>query len=178
MKEECQNKKLIINTFWNKFFIQPLPNTGNPDKSTKTVPNDCCEYPKKPAKTSTLKDQRKKPIETTNRFSVLSPHEKPTDSMAKDSSLDSACERSAQIDKQRTTSLKKTDKIPGKNKLPVTARLGDLIVKDIVGNYLTKRIKSYLNILVELKQKTWSLILFPPLNKTQKQSSYTLGLTT
>ena len=87
--------------------MQPLPNTGNPDKSKKTVPNDSCEYPKKPAKTSTLRDQRKNSIETTNRFSVLSPHENPTDSMAKNSSLDSGCERSVQIDKHHTTSCKK-----------------------------------------------------------------------
>ena len=65
----------------------------------------------KPAKTSTLKYQRKTPIETTNRFSVLSPDENPTDSMGKDSSLDGACERSIQIDDSnsncRTTSYKK-----------------------------------------------------------------------
>ena len=37
----------------------------------KTVPVDCCEYPKKPAKASKLKQQRKTSIETTSRFSVL-----------------------------------------------------------------------------------------------------------
>ena len=43
-------------------------NTGTPGKSTKTVTDDCYEYPKKPAKTSELKDQRKTSIETTNHF--------------------------------------------------------------------------------------------------------------
>ena len=92
---------------------KPL-NTGNPDKSTKTVPDDCYEYPKKtPTKASKLKGQRKTSVETTNRFSVLSPDENPTDSMEMDSSLDGACERSIQIDysnsNHRTTSYKKTD---------------------------------------------------------------------
>ena len=68
-----------------------------------------------------MKDHRKNLIETTNRFSVLPPDENPTDSMAKDSSLDGACERSTQIDdsnsSHRTTSCKITNKMPGKNKL-------------------------------------------------------------
>ena len=110
-------------------------NTDNPNKSRKTAPDDCYEYPKKPAKTSKLKDQRKTSIKTTNRFSILSPDENPTDSTGKDSSLDGACERSIQIDNSnsnhRTTSYKKSDKIPRKNKLPVTVILGDSIVKDV-----------------------------------------------
>ena len=112
-------------------------NTDNPDKSTKTVPDDCYEYPKKPPKTSKLKDQRKTSVETTNRFSILSLDENPTDSTGKDSSLDGACERSIQIDdgnsNNRTTSYKKSNKIPRKNKLPLTVILGDSIVKDVKG---------------------------------------------
>ena len=96
---------------------KPL-NTGNPDKSTKTVPDDYYEYPKKPTRAFKLKDQRKTSIETTNRFSVLSPDENPTDSMGKDSSLDGACEISMQIDdsnsNHRTTSYKKLIKSPEK----------------------------------------------------------------
>ena len=57
--------------------------------------------------------------------------------MGKDSSLDGACEKSTQIDdsnnNHRKTSYKKTNKIPGKNKLPVTIVLGDSIVKDVKG---------------------------------------------
>ena len=110
-------------------------NTDNPDKSTKTVPGDCYEYPKKPAKTSKLKDQHKTSIETTNRFSIKSPDEFPTDSTGKDSSLDGSCERSIQIDdsnsNNRTTSYKKSNKIPKKNKLPVTVILADSVVKDV-----------------------------------------------
>ena len=68
-----------------------------------------------------MKHQRKTSIETTNRFSVLSPDENPTDSMGKDSSLDGACERSTQIDdsnsSHRTTFYKITNKMPEKNKL-------------------------------------------------------------
>ena len=59
MKEECQNKNLIINILLERLFHTTASkslNPENPDKSTKTVPNDCYEYPKKPAKTSTLKD--------------------------------------------------------------------------------------------------------------------------
>ena len=112
-------------------------NTGNPDRSTKTIPDDCYEYPKKTAKTSKLKDQRKTSIETTNRFSILPPDENPTDSTGKDSSLDGACERSIQIDdsnnNNRTTSYTKSNKIPRKNKLAVTVILGDSIVKDVKG---------------------------------------------
>ena len=71
LKEECQNKNLIINTLLEQLFhtttSKPL-NTGIPDKSTKTVPDDCYEYPKKPAKASKLKDQRETSIETTIVF--------------------------------------------------------------------------------------------------------------
>ena len=140
LKKECQNKTLIINILLEQLFHTNAPkslNTGNSDKSTKTLPDDCSEYPKKPAKTSKLKDQRKTSIETANRFSVLSPDENPTDSVGKDSSLDSACERSIQIDdsnsNHRTTSYKKANKIPRKNKLPVTAILGDSVVNDVKG---------------------------------------------
>ena len=52
-------------------------NTDNPDKCTKAVSDDCYEYPKKPAKISKLKDQRKTSVETTNRSSILSPDEIP-----------------------------------------------------------------------------------------------------
>ena len=79
LKEECQNKNLVINILLEQLFhTTPSKslNTGNRDKSTKTVPDDCYEYPKKPAKTSKLKDQRKTSIETTNRFSVFSTNEK------------------------------------------------------------------------------------------------------
>ena len=93
MKEECQNKNLIINILLQHLFhantFKSL-NTDIPDKSTKTVPDDCYEYPKKTAKISKLKNQRKTSIETTNRFSILSPNENPTDSTGKDSSLDGA----------------------------------------------------------------------------------------
>ena len=112
-------------------------NTDNPDKSTKTVPDDCYEYPKKPAKASKLKDQCKTSIETTNRFSILSPDVNPTDSTGKDSSLDGACERSIQIDdsnsNNRTTSYEISNKIPRKNKLPVTVIFGDSNVKGVNG---------------------------------------------
>ena len=60
LKEECQNKNLIINILFKKLFHTTTSkslNTGNPDKSTKTVPDNCYEYPKKPAKTSKLKDR-------------------------------------------------------------------------------------------------------------------------
>ena len=78
LKEECHNKNLVINILLEQLFHTTTSkslNTGNPDKSTKTVPDDCYEYPKKPTKTSKLKDQRKTSIETTNRYSVLSPDE-------------------------------------------------------------------------------------------------------
>ena len=123
LKEECQNKNFITNMLLEQLFHTTTSkslNTGNSDKSTKSVPNDYYEYPKKPAKTSTLKDQRKPStsVETTNRFSVLSPDDNPTDSMRKDSSLDGACEKSAQIDDSNsnhlTTSYKKANKMPGK----------------------------------------------------------------
>ena len=138
LKEECQNKSLIINILLEQLF-QTTPskslNTGNPDKSAKTVPSDCYEYPKKPAKLSTLTDQHKTSIETTDRFSVLLPDENSTDSMGKDSSLDGACERSTQIDgsnnSYRTTSYQKTNKMPEKCKLPVTVILGDSNVKNV-----------------------------------------------
>ena len=111
--------------------------TDNPNKSTKTLPDDCYEYPKKPAKTFKLKDQRKTSIETTNRVFILSPDENPADSTGKDSSLDGACERPIPIDdnnsNHRTTSYKKSNKIPRENKLPVTVILGDSVVKDVKG---------------------------------------------
>ena len=73
-----------------------------------------------------MKDQRKTSIETTNRFSIFSPDKNPSDPIGKDSSLDDACERSIQIDdNHRTTPYQKTNKIPRKNKLPVTVILGD-----------------------------------------------------
>ena len=77
-KEECHNKNLVINILLEHLFHTTTSkslNTGNPDKSTKTVPDDCYEYPKKPTKTSKLKDQRKTSTETTNRYSVSSPDE-------------------------------------------------------------------------------------------------------
>ena len=140
MKEECQNKNLIISILLEQLFhtttSKPI-NTGNPGKSTKTVPDDWYEYPKKPAKVSKLKDQHETSIETNNHFSVLSPDENPTDWMGKDSSLDAACKRSIQIDdsnsNHRTSSYKKSNKIPTKNKLPVTVILGDSIVKHVKG---------------------------------------------
>ena len=70
------NKNLVINVLLEQLFhtnSSKSLNTDNPDKSTKTVPDDCYEYPKKPAKTSKLKDQRKTSIETTNHLSILSP---------------------------------------------------------------------------------------------------------
>ena len=88
MKEECQNKNLIINILLEQLFhtnTSKSINTDNPDKSTKIVPDDCYKYPKKTAKTSELKDQRKTSVETTNRFSILSPDENPTDSTGKGS---------------------------------------------------------------------------------------------
>ena len=100
LNDEYQSKNLIINILLEQLFHTATSkslNTGNPEKSTKTVPHDCYEYPKKAAKTSKLKDPRKTSIETINHFSVLSPDENPTDSMGKDSSLDEACERSIQI---------------------------------------------------------------------------------
>ena len=133
-------QNLIINILLEQLFHTNAPkplNTGNSDKYTKAVPDGCSEYPKKPAKTSKLKDQRKTLIETANRFSVLSSDENPTNSVGKDSSLDGACERSIQIDdsnsNHRTTSYKKANKIPRKNKLPVTAILGDSVVNDVKG---------------------------------------------
>ena len=50
LKEECQNKNLIINILLEQLFhtnTSKSINTDNPDKSTKTVPDDCYEYPKK-----------------------------------------------------------------------------------------------------------------------------------
>ena len=140
LKEECQNKNLIINILLEQLFHRNTSkslNTDNPGKSTKIVPTDCYQYPKKTAKTSKLKDQRKTSIETANRFSILSPDENPTDSTGTDSSLDGACERFIQIDdnnsNHRTTSYKKSNKIPRKRKLPVTVILRDSIVKDVKG---------------------------------------------
>ena len=136
LKEECQNKNVLLEQLFHTNTSKSI-NTDNLDKSTKTVPDDCYEYPKKPAKTSKLKDQRKTSVETTNRFSILTPDKIPTDSTGKDSSLEGACERSIQIDdsnsNNRTTSHRKSNKIPRKNKLPVTVILGDSIVKDVKG---------------------------------------------
>ena len=122
LTEECQNKNLIINILVEQLFhttTSKSQGTGNPDKSTKTVPDYSYEYPKKLTKASKLKDQRKTSIETTNRFSVLSSDENPTDSMRKDSSLDGAYERPIQIDdsnsNHRTTSHKKANKISRKS---------------------------------------------------------------
>ena len=88
-----------------------------------------------------MKDQRKTLIDNTNRSTILSPDENPTDTMGKDSSLDGACERSVQIDKNnsnhRTTCYKKTNEITRKNKLTVTVILEDSIVKDINRKYFT-----------------------------------------
>ena len=58
--------KQLFHTTTNK----PL-NTGNPVKSTKTVHEDNYKYPEKRAKASINWSS------TTNRFSVLSPDEKP-----------------------------------------------------------------------------------------------------
>ena len=50
LKEECQNKNLIINILLEQLFhittSKPL-DTGNHKETTKSVPNDCCEYSKK-----------------------------------------------------------------------------------------------------------------------------------
>ena len=114
---------------------KPL-NTSNPDKYTN-VYEDSYKYPKKPAKPSKLKDRRKTSIDTTNRFSVLSPDERPTDEMLKDSSLDGTRERIIKIDENnsnhRTASYKNTYEIPRKNKLPVTFILRNSVVKDVKG---------------------------------------------
>ena len=83
-----------------------------------------------------MKDQRNSSIETTNHL-VLSPDEIPTDLIGKDSSLDGACERLTQIDysnsNHRTISYEKTNRMPGKNKLPITVILRDSIVKNVKG---------------------------------------------
>ena len=140
MKEECHNKNLVIIILLEQLFHTTTSeslDTGNPDKSTKTVPDDYYEYPKKLTKASKLQDQRKTSFETTNRFSVLSPDENVTDSTGKDSSIDGACERSIQIhdsnSNHRTTSYEDANKITRKNKLAVTVILGDSIVKDVKG---------------------------------------------
>ena len=185
LKEECQNKNLIINILLEKIFhtnTSKSINTDNPDKPTKTVPDDCYEYPK-PAKTSKLKDQLKTSIEITNRFSILSPDEVPTDSTGKDSSLDGACERSIQIDdsnsNNRTTSHKKSNKIPRKNELPVTAILGDSIVKDMKGWKLSDdKNKVVVKHFSGAKTKDMESYIIPTLEQIQKQSSSPLGLTT
>ena len=173
MKEECQNKKLIIDILLEQLFHTTTSkslNTGNPDKSTKTVPDDCYEYPKKLGKTSKLKDQRKTSIKTTNRFSVLSPDENPTGSMGKGSSLDGACERSIQIDdsnsNHHTPSYKKTNKIPRKNKLPVTVILGDSLVKDVKGCKLSvEKNKVVVEHFSEAKTKDKESCIIPTLEK-------------
>ena len=52
VKEKWQSKNLIISISLEHLFhittSKPLK-TGNPGKSTKNVPDDCCEYPKKPS---------------------------------------------------------------------------------------------------------------------------------
>ena len=167
MKEECQNKKLIINILLEQLFHTTTSkslNTDNPDKSTKTVPDDCYEYPKKLGKTSKLKDQRKTSIKTTNRTI------NPTGSMGKDSSLDGACERSIQIDdsnsNHRTPSYKKTNKIPRKNKLPVTVILGDSLVKDVKGYKLSvEKNKVVVEHFSEAKTKDKESCIIPTLEK-------------
>ena len=187
MKEECQNKSLIINILSEQLFhttsCKSLK-TGNPNKSTKTVPDECYEYPKKPAKTFKLKDQRKTSAETTNRFSVLSPDENPTNSIGKDNSLDHTCERSMQIydsnSNHRTTSYKKTNKIPRKNKLPVTVILEDSIVKDLTGWKLSDEKNK---IIVKHFSGAKAKDMEPYINsksrtKSKNKSSSTLGLTT
>ena len=84
-----------------------------------------------------MKDHCKISVKTTNNFSVFLPDENATDSIGKYSSLDGTCERSRQIDdsnsNHHTTSYQKTNKMSGKNKLPVTVMLGDSIVKDVKG---------------------------------------------
>ena len=50
LKEECQNKNLIINTLLEQLFHRNTSkslNTGNLDESTKIVPDECYEYLKK-----------------------------------------------------------------------------------------------------------------------------------
>ena len=132
-----------------------------------------------------MKDQRKTSIETTNRFSILSPDEIPTDSTGTDSSLDGACERSIQIDdsnsKNRTTSYIEYNKIPRKNKLPVTVILGDSIVKDMKGWKLsddknkhfsgakTKDMESY--IIPTLEQNPETIIIHSGTNDLKNESS-------
>ena len=136
-----------------------------------------------------MKDQCKASIETTNRFSVLSPDENPTDSMGKDSSPDGACERSIQIDytnsNHRTPSYKKTNKIPQKNKFPVTVMLGDSIIKDVKGWKLsdkknkvvvkhfsgakTKDMESY--IIPTLEQNPETIIIHSGTNDLKSDSS-------
>ena len=187
LKEECQNKNLTINILLEQLFhtnTSKSINTDNPDKYTKSVIDDCYEYPKKPAKTSKLKHQRKTSIETNNRFSILSPDEIPTDSTRKDSSLDGACERPRQIDdsnsNNRTTSYKKSNKIPRKNKLLVTAILGDSIVKDVkswklsddknkVCGAKTKDMESY--IIPTLEQNPEIIIIHSGTNDLKSDSS-------
>ena len=49
LKEECHNKTLIINILLEQIFqtcVSKSRNTGNPDKFSKTVANDCSAYPK------------------------------------------------------------------------------------------------------------------------------------
>ena len=114
MKEECQNKNLIINILLERLFHTSTSkslNTGNPDKSAKAVPDDCYEYPKKAAKTSKLKDQHKISIKTTNRFFCLITWWKSNWFNWKGYLSSDACKRPIQIDNSngshRTTSYKK-----------------------------------------------------------------------
>ena len=112
-----------------------------------------------------MRDQRKTSVETANHFTMLSPDEIPTDSTGKDSSLDGACERSIQIDdsnsNNRTTSYKKSNKIPRKNKLPVIVILGDSVVKEVKGWKLSDDKKK-----VVVKHFSWT--------KTKDMESYVI----
>ena len=84
-KQKPHNKHFIGKNFSHNYFH------WQSRQVYKIVPDDCYEYPKKPAKTSKFKDQLKASMETANRFSNLPPDENPTDSVGKDSSLDSTC---------------------------------------------------------------------------------------
>ena len=79
--------------------LKPL-NTGNPDNSAKTVPDDWYET----GKTFKLKDQRKTSVEKFN-FSVLSPDENATDTMGKDISRSGTSERSIKANNSNSNLL-------------------------------------------------------------------------
>ena len=134
-----------------------------------------------------MNDHRKISVKTTNHFSVFSPDENATDSIGKGSSLDGTCERLGQIDdsnsNRHTTSYKKTNKMSGKNKLPVTVILGDSIVKDVKSYYLNKKNKiKYKNKIVvkhftEAKTKDMESYIIPTLEQNPEKIII-LGLTT